>query len=112
MDNKLNSSVNNLMIFKNNHVLTNPCRMLDGKYEQVNEIDKSLQNNINITISNYENKLHILEEKLAVLNPEKLVEKGYVVKDPEVMRKSKIKSIIILIFLVIVIILMILLILK
>lgn len=112
MDNKLNSSVNNLLIFKNNHVLTNSCQLLDGKYEQVNEINKSLQNNINRTIENYENKLHILEEKLAVLNPEKLVEKGYVVKDPEVMRKSKIKSIIILIFLVIVIILMILLIFK
>ena len=35
MDNKLSSSVNNLMIFKNNHVLTNSCQLLDGNMSRL-----------------------------------------------------------------------------
>lgn len=111
MDNKLKSLANDLLIFKNNYILTNPSQLLDVKYGQINEINKRLQDNMDKTINSYENKLCVFEEKLAVLNPEKLIEKGYVETSPELIRKSKIKSILIVV-LVIVIILLILLILN
>lgn len=94
--------------YKNNHVLSNPCMILETKFNQMDEINKNLDNEINKTLVNYENKLRILEEKLKILNPDELLEKGYVVKDSQ----GKAKNIIILVFLAIVIILLILLSLK
>ena len=64
------------------------------------------------TLDSNENKLRILEEKLKILNPDELLEKGYVVKDPDEIRKSKAKNVIIILFLAIVIVLLILLSLK
>ena len=54
----------------------------------------------------------IHKEKLKILNPDELLEKGYVVKDPDEIRKSKAKNVIIVLFLAIVIVLLILLSLK
>lgn len=82
--------------------------ILETKFNQMDEINKNLDNEINKTLVNYENKLRILEEKLKILNPDELLEKGYVVKDSQ----GKAKNIIILVFLAIVIILLILLSLK
>ena len=48
------------------------------------------------TLDSNENKLRILEEKLKILNPDELLKKGYVVKDPDEIRKSKAKNVIII----------------
>lgn len=120
IENNLNNSINNKLnfythdfeIIKNNHVFTNPCQILDDKSDRITEINKSLDAEITKTLNSNENKLKILEEKLKILNPEELLEKGYVVKDPEEIRKSKAKNVIIIIFLAVVIVLLILLSLK
>lgn len=108
----LNSHIHDLEIIKNNHVFSNSCHVLDDKFVKMTQINKSLDAEITKTLDSNENKLRILEEKLKILNPDELMEKGYVVKDPDEIRKSKAKNVIIILFLAIVIILLILLSLK
>lgn len=108
----MNSHIHDLEIIKNNHVFSNPCRVLDDKFVKMAQIHKSLDAEITKTLVSNENKLRILEEKLKILNPDELLEKGYVVKDPDEIRKSKAKNVIIILFLAIVIVLLILLSLK
>lgn len=108
----LNSHIHDLEIIKNNHVFSNPCHVLDDKFVKMAQIHKSLDAEITKTLDHNENKLRILEEKLKILNPDELMEKGYVVKDPDEIRKSKVKNVIIILFLAIVIVLLILLSLK
>ena len=85
----MNSHIHDLEIIKNNHVFSNPCQVLDDKFVKMAQIHKSLDAEITKTLDSNENKLRILEEKLKILNPDELLEKGYVVKDPDEIRKSK-----------------------